>query len=60
MSAVLRSRGHVGLTWTLRPWRGPAGGWEACVTTWLDAGERMSGLAADVRRFLTQQNGGRG
>ncbi|MFD8483602.1 DUF6228 family protein [Kitasatospora sp. NPDC059673] len=60
ISAVFRSGGHVGLTWTLHPWRSAAGGWEASVTTWLDAGEQMSALAVDVRRFLTQQDGGRG
>ncbi|RGD57740.1 hypothetical protein DR950_08015 [Kitasatospora xanthocidica] len=60
VSAVFRSGGHVGLTWTLRPWRSAAGGWEASVTTWLDAGEQTSALAADVRGFLTQQDGARG
>ncbi|WP_329201638.1 MULTISPECIES: DUF6228 family protein [unclassified Streptomyces] len=59
ISAVFRSGGHVRLTWTLRPWRSAAGGWEASVTTWLDAGEQMSALAVDVRRFLTQQDGSR-
>lgn len=28
------------------------GGWSASVTTWLEAGERMGSLAADVRDFL--------
>lgn len=60
ISAVFRSGGHVGLTWTLRPWRSATGGWEASVTTWLDAGEQMSALAADVRHFLSRQDGGRG
>ncbi|WP_411105179.1 DUF6228 family protein [Streptomyces sp. cmx-4-9] len=60
ISAVCRSGGHVGLTWTLRPWTTAAGGWEASVTTWLDAGEQMSALAADIRHFLTQEDGGRG
>ncbi|MFH8253950.1 DUF6228 family protein [Streptomyces roseolus] len=53
VSAVFRSRGHVGLTWTLRPWPTAAGGWGASVTTWLEAGEQMASLAADVRHFLT-------
>ncbi|MEU2549016.1 DUF6228 family protein [Streptomyces roseolus] len=53
VSAVFRSRGYVGLTWTLRPWRTAAGGWGASVTTWLEAGEQMASLAADVRHFLT-------
>ncbi|MFC9398054.1 DUF6228 family protein [Streptomyces sp. NPDC057027] len=60
VSAVFRSGGHVGPAWTLRPWRSAAGGWEASVTTRLDGGERTSALAVDVRRFLTQQDGGRG
>lgn len=53
VSAVFRSGGHVGLTWTLRPWPKAAGGWSASVTTWLEAGEQMASLAADVRHFLT-------
>ncbi|WP_372405821.1 DUF6228 family protein [Streptomyces luteireticuli] len=52
VSAVFRSGGHVGLTWTLRPWTNAAGGWDASVTTWLEAGEQMSSFAADVRHFL--------
>ncbi|MER7539715.1 DUF6228 family protein [Streptomyces sp. NPDC097704] len=53
VSAVFRSGGHVGLTWALRPWVQAAGGWGASVTTWLEAGEQMASLAADVRTFLT-------
>ncbi|MFJ2832894.1 DUF6228 family protein [Streptomyces sp. NPDC087263] len=52
MSAVFRSGGHVGLTWTLRPWPKAAGGWSASVTTLLEAGEQMASLAADVEHFL--------
>ncbi|MFF2853017.1 DUF6228 family protein [Streptomyces sp. NPDC058001] len=52
MSAVFRSGGQVGLTWTLRPWAKTAGGWSASATTWLEAGEQMASLAADVRYFL--------
>lgn len=52
VGAVFRSGGHVGLTWTLRPWRAASGRWEASVTTWLDAGEQMAALAADVRALL--------
>ncbi|MGW6703473.1 DUF6228 family protein [Streptomyces sp. NPDC054956] len=52
VSAVFRSGGYVGLTWTLRPWRSTEGGWTASVTTWLEAGEQMSSLAAAVRHFL--------
>ncbi|MFE7385530.1 DUF6228 family protein [Streptomyces zhihengii] len=54
VSAVFRSGGYAGLTWTLRPWRGGVGGWAASVTTWLEAGEQMTSLAADVRTFLTR------
>ncbi|MFH8709243.1 DUF6228 family protein [Streptomyces rubrogriseus] len=53
LSAVFRSGGHVGLTWSLRPWPQAVGGWGASVTTWLEAGEQMASLAADVRHFLT-------
>lgn len=52
LSAVFRSGGHVGLTWTLRPWPKAAGGWSASVTTWLEAGEQLGGFATDVRHFL--------
>ncbi|MEV0963884.1 DUF6228 family protein [Streptomyces sp. NPDC049910] len=51
VSAVFRSGGHVGLTWTLRPWPQVAGGWGASVTTWLEAGEQTASLAADIRHF---------
>ncbi|MFK0061838.1 DUF6228 family protein [Streptomyces werraensis] len=53
VSAVFRSGGYVGLTWVLRPWPQAAGGWSASATTWLEAGEQMTSLAADVRNFLT-------
>jgi len=39
VSAVLRSGGYVGLTWTVRPWPVSDGGWAASVTTWLEAGD---------------------
>ncbi|MEV5238517.1 DUF6228 family protein [Streptomyces cinnamoneus] len=52
VSAVFRSGGYIGLTWTLRPWRTAAGEWSASVTTWLEAGEQMSSLTSDVRHFL--------
>nr|WP_206325130.1 MULTISPECIES: DUF6228 family protein [unclassified Streptomyces] len=52
VSAAFRSRGRIGLTWTLRPWPTAVGGWAASVTTWLEAGEQMASLAADVRHFL--------
>ncbi|MFI7870419.1 DUF6228 family protein [Streptomyces salinarius] len=53
VSAVFRSGGHIGLTWSLQPWPQAAGGWGASVTTWLEAGEQMTSLAADVRHFLS-------
>jgi hypothetical protein len=52
VNAVFRSGGHVGLTWTLRPWPAKHGGWSTTVTTWQEAGEQMAALAADVRDFL--------
>lgn len=52
LRAVFRSGGHIGLTWTLRPWTTRSDSWEASVTTWVEGGERMAGLAADVRQFL--------
>lgn len=55
VSAVFRSGGHVGLTWTLRPWPKDAGGWSASVTTWLEAGEQMACLASDIRHFLAEE-----
>ena len=57
VSAVFRSGGHAGLTWTLRPWPKAAGGWTASVITWLEAGEQMSPFAADVRHFLAGVRG---
>ena len=50
--AVFRSGGHVGLIWTLRPWQARSSGWQTTVTTWQEAGEQMTALAADVRAFL--------
>lgn len=55
VSAVFRTGGYVGLTWTLCPWPAASGGWAASVTTWLEAGEQMTSLAADVRRFLGEE-----
>jgi Family of unknown function (DUF6228) len=54
VTAVFRSGGHVGLTWTLRPWRARHGGSRTTVTTWQEAGEQMTALAADVRAFLRE------
>ncbi len=54
VSAVFRTGGYVGLTWALRPWPQAAGGWGASVTTWLEAGEQMTSLTADLRAFLAE------
>ncbi|SEG88596.1 hypothetical protein SAMN05216223_119102 [Actinacidiphila yanglinensis] len=54
VSARFGSGGHIGLTWTLRPWPDAAGGWNASVTTWLEAGEQLASLAADIRHFLAE------
>lgn len=51
--ATFHSRGRVSLTWTLR-FR-LTGGWKASLTTWLEAGEQMKTLAADVREFLATE-----
>lgn len=56
VSAVFRPGGYVGLTWALRPWPQAAGGWGASVTTWLEGGEQMTSLAADVRAFLAEEH----
>ncbi|MFI5643238.1 DUF6228 family protein [Kitasatospora sp. NPDC051705] len=52
LRAVFRPGGHVGLTWTLRPRSTREDSWAASVTTWLEGGEQLTALAADVRRFL--------
>ncbi|WP_269855995.1 DUF6228 family protein [Streptomyces sp. RPT161] len=60
LRAVFNSGGHVALTWTLIPWTTRQDAWEASVTTWLEAGEEMSALAADLREFLTAEDVARG
>jgi hypothetical protein len=57
LRAVFHSRGHVSLTSTLRPWIS-RDTWEASITTWQEAGEQMTGLAADVHQFLLRPSGG--
>jgi hypothetical protein len=54
LTADFHSRGHVELRWALRPWDSRRDSWEATVTTWLEAGQQISGLAADVRAFLAR------
>ncbi|NUV69657.1 hypothetical protein G6W57_21325 [Streptomyces sp. CAI-121] len=56
LSAAFRPGGYVGLTWALRPWTQAAGGWGASVTAWLEAGEQMTSLAADIRAFLAEEH----
>ena len=50
--ATFHSRGHVALTWELQPWVSRSDTWRASITTWVEAGEQMSNLAADLREFL--------
>jgi hypothetical protein len=52
IDAVFRSRGHVELTWTMRPWRPSGGAWQASATTTVEAGEQLRRFSADVYRFL--------
>lgn len=53
LEASFGSGGHVQLNWTLLPTLiSPS--WQATVTTWIEAGEQMSALAADTRSFLTR------
>jgi hypothetical protein len=50
--ASFHSGGHVALTWNLRPWLTRSDNWQASITTWLEAGEQMASLAADLLEFL--------
>ncbi|WP_198154182.1 DUF6228 family protein [Catenuloplanes japonicus] len=50
--AGFHTGGHVALTWHLHRWLTRSDTWQASVTTWLEAGEQMSNLAADLREFL--------
>ncbi|MFI7103324.1 DUF6228 family protein [Streptomyces sp. NPDC050161] len=52
LRAIFQSGGHIGLTWTFRPGT-IAASWEAAVTTWVEGGEQLAALAADVRQFLS-------
>jgi hypothetical protein len=54
LTAAFHSGGHVELRWTLRPWASRHDSWEASVTTWLEAGQQMTVLAAGIRAFLTR------
>lgn len=50
--ASFHTGGHVALTWNLHRWLTRADTWQASITTWLEGGEQMSNLAADLREFL--------
>jgi hypothetical protein len=54
LAATFHPGGHVELRWTLRSWASRQDSWEASVTTWLEAGQQMTMLAADVRAFLAR------
>jgi len=53
LTAASHSGGHVELCWTIRPWI-TRPDWEASLTTWIEAGQQMTELAAAIRAFLTQ------
>jgi hypothetical protein len=56
VTAVCESGGHIGLTWTLSPWRHSGfGDWTSTITTWLEAGAAKDTLAADLAEFLTPE-----
>jgi hypothetical protein len=59
IQAEYHSRGHVRLTWTLRPWVSRDDSWRATVTTWLEAGEQMRNLADELALFLRDRRGPR-
>jgi hypothetical protein len=53
--AGFHAGGHVALTWNLRPWRPGvlrSEPWQVSITTWVEGGEQMTNLAADLREFL--------
>jgi hypothetical protein len=51
--AVFHSGGHIELRWTLQPWISRPDSWKASVTTWVEGGQQLTDLAADIRAFLT-------
>ncbi|WP_406210478.1 DUF6228 family protein [Kitasatospora sp. NBC_01560] len=57
LSATFHSGGHVCVTWSIQPRLTARQTWAASITTWLEAGQQMADLAADVRDFLRRQNG---
>ncbi|MEW1699871.1 DUF6228 family protein [Streptomyces sp. NPDC091278] len=58
VSAVFRSGGHMGLTWSLRSQGGTADDWAVSVTTWLEGGEQMTSLVSALRHFLDREHPG--
>jgi Family of unknown function (DUF6228) len=49
--AEWHTRGHIRLTWNLRPPQ-TGSGWDLSVTTWHEAGEQMKNLAVSFHHFL--------
>jgi hypothetical protein len=58
VSAVFEARGHIALTWRVAPWRNYAAGWDATVTTRMEAGAQKDTLVADLREFLAAKGFG--
>ena len=58
VGATFHSGGHVALRWELRPWLSMADSWEASITTWVEAGEQMRRLAADLDGYLPRPERG--
>lgn len=54
LRASFHSGGHVELTWLLRSWSSCHDSWHASVTTWVEGGEQLTALAADVGHFLAR------
>lgn len=53
LTAVFHSGGHIELRWTLQPWVSRQDSWKASVTTWVEGGQQLTDLVADVRTFLS-------
>ncbi|MFH7594315.1 DUF6228 family protein [Streptomyces racemochromogenes] len=54
LTATFQAGGHVQLRWALRAGVFAEDAWECSVTTTLEAGEQMSRLSSELRRFLHQ------
>ncbi|WP_434445276.1 DUF6228 family protein [Lentzea sp. E54] len=50
--ARFHPRGHVELRWRLSQQLETPGSWSACVTTWIEAGEGMRRLTADLKELF--------